>query len=719
MVIMEKVVVGCLSLVGLIAVMFMLWRFFNRSIKADRVMAKGEFKTLFFIFLFVVSVLLTVAGVLYCLGVKGSSFVSDGADSETGVLWALLYHCMDPGNLSSVANSGHRAVALLVALFGIVVLNGVLISTIMNLYERFVNRWEKGLARYHSELKGSKFVVIIGSNELIADLIRQIFARERTVDYIVVQTNGDVEALRKYLSSFLSHQDEQRVVLYYGEQNSADDIADLHLDSASEVFILGDSVEDESYKTNHDALNMQCLRIIADRLACVAQPKSQNEKKPLVCHVMFEYQTSFSIFQFADISDTIKSLIDFRPFNYYEQWAQRVFVNRDLTPADIGVENYLPLEGREPITVDSDDFVHLVVVGMSKMGVSMAIEAAHLAHYPNFTKDSNLKTRITFIDTDCTTEMGYFQARFKELFALSRWRLMTSKDGNVCYELGKWNNDKFFDDNSYLGEDFIDVEWEFIEGGIETKEVQNYLKAAATNAHARFTLSICLPQDNQSVAASLYLPDEVYENAVQVLVYQRHGSAIIDSISHNGNSNQYYTHLRAFGMLQCAYDDTLAELSFNIAKIMDDHYYTMYQQVNKANNVTVVSRTDLRGKSKAAKLWSNIYNANTIWTKLRSINYAARQTISEQDVAALARTEHNRWTVEQLLMRFRALTEQEQADVCSGKLSKEALKGDKMAHLDICSFERLKQVDPVTTKYDEGFIRIIPEIIEKVKACCK
>lgn len=685
-------------------------------------MAKGEFKTLFFIFLFVVSVLLTVSGVLYCAGIKGSSFVGSGEDSDTGVLWALLYHCMDPGNLSSVANSSHRVVALLVALFGIVVLNGVLISSIVSLYERFVNRWEKGLARYHCELKRSKFVVIIGSNELIADLIRQIFAREIVVDYVVVQTNGDVEALRKYLSSFLSHQDEQRVVLYYGEQNSADDIADLHLECASEVFILGDSVEDESYKTNHDALNMQCLRIIADQLSQITPRKphdKQDKRGRLICHVMFEYQTSFSIFQFADISNTIESLIDFRPFNYYEQWAQRVFVNRDLTPADIGVDNYLPLEGREPITVDSKDFVHLVVVGMSKMGVSMAIEAAHLAHYPNFTKDSNLKTRITFIDTDCTNEMGYFQARFKELFALSRWRVQTAKDGNISYDATKWENGDFFKNNSYLGEDFIDVEWEFIEGGIETKEVQNYLKAAATNANARLNLAICLPQDNQSVAASLYLPDEVYEKAVQVLVYQRHGSAIIDSISHNGNSNQYYTHLRAFGMLQCAYDDTLAELSFNVAKIMDSHYYIMYQQVNKENNVVEVSHTSIRGKSKAAKLWSNIYNANTIWTKLRSINYATRQTISEQDVAVLARTEHNRWSVEQLLMRFRALTVQEQADVCSGKLIKEALKGDKMAHLDICSFERLKEIDPVVTKYDEGFIRIIPEILETVKTDCK
>lgn len=37
---------------------------------------------------------------------------------------------------------------------------------------------------------------------------------------------------------------------------------------------------------------------------------------------MFEYQTTFSVFQFYDIDENVDSFINFKPFNYYEVWAQ-------------------------------------------------------------------------------------------------------------------------------------------------------------------------------------------------------------------------------------------------------------------------------------------------------------------------------------------------------------------------------------------------------------
>ena len=273
----------------------------------------------------------------------------------------------------------------------------------------------------HLILKKKNCIVIIGSNELIPNLIKQLFERKETIDYVVVQTNRSIESFRKYLASFLSAEDEKRVILYSGEPTSMDDIADLRLEYAREVFVLGNSVEDESSIVNCDAQNMRCLQIIAD-----AMRKSNVQNPKLICRVMFEHATSFSIFQFADISNQISSIIDFRPFNYYELWSQRVFVNRNLSFAD-DISGFLPLEGSQPIVEESDDFVHLVIVGMSKMGVSMATEAAHLSHYPNFDRDTNLKTRITFIDSRCDKEMLLFSVTdFTELFAYERRALLQS-----------------------------------------------------------------------------------------------------------------------------------------------------------------------------------------------------------------------------------------------------------------------------------------------------
>ena len=544
-------VVLLLSALGLLLLFAMVYSLFNRSVKFDRMLAKGEFKILFFILLFVLSVLLTVSGILLLLGISGDLLYAEAANSKHNILWTMLYHCIDPGNISAAQEGWPRIVALMIAVFGAIFVNGVLVSSIVSIFERLINKWEKGLARYPQLLKKKNCIVIIGSNELIPNLIKQLFERKEAIDYVVVQTNRSIESFRKYLASFLSAEDEKRVILYSGEPTSMDDIADLRLEYAREVFVLGNSLEDESSIVNCDAQNMRCLQIFAD-----AMRKSNVQNPKLICRVMFEHATSFSIFQFADISNQISSIIDFRPFNYYELWSQRVFVNRNLSFAD-DISGFLPLEGSQPIVEESDDFVHLVIVGMSKMGVSMATEAAHLSHYPNFDRDTNLKTRITFIDSRCDKEMLLFKARFAELFYLSKWAYTDSVGKSDIYRTVEWKNEDFYEKNSYLGKDFIDVEWEFIKGGIESSEIHSYLKDAVNNPHARFTLAICLPQDHQSVAASLYLPDEVYEKAVQVLVYQRHSDSLINSIALNNNENLYYKRLKPFGMITDAYDDTL------------------------------------------------------------------------------------------------------------------------------------------------------------------
>lgn len=689
---------------------------FRRRVTIDRMLVQGKFTTVLRL-LGAVLVLLGVFTVLLdVLGFDGSTlFSSNSENKDSGLLWSVVYHFADPGNQHMAQSGVARLIVLLLALSGCVILNGILVSAIIGWYERFVDKWRMGLARYDRLLEQCKFGVIIGGNEMVFNLIKQILGNE-SLDYIVLQTNQDVEALRNQLCSFLTPQEEKKVIIYYGERTSQDDIKDLHLDRAKMVYVLGESLKrgccETNSKQNHDALNMKCLQLIVNYLNDSGVVNSSK----LICYVLFEYQTTFSIFQFSDINTPI---IDFRPINYYEMWSQRVLVNENLKLEELNNDDYLPLEGKNPITHESDDFVHLVVVGMSKMGVAMAIEAAHIAHYPNFVRNQTCKTRITFIDKECDTEMLYFQGRFKSMFDLAMWRYVESKGNYELYKQsnekgnkGGWENLNKFSENHYLGEDFIDVEWEFIKGGIETPEIRKYLEEASANSQARFTLAICLPQDYQSIAASLYLPEEVYKNAIQILIYQRQSSSTINSISNDLS----YGKIKAFGMLEKAYEHNLIKNMYKNAAILGEKYDEMYKKVTdkqkgKESNKPV-SQTEIkkRGKSAAAKMWSNIYNANTLWTKLRSVN-SQDGTIEKRDIDNLARTEHNRWVVEQLLMRFRALTEEEQAKVVNGELDKDKLKGEKMAHLDICSTNRLYEIDEIVTEYDKGFIEIIKDII--------
>ena len=75
----------------------------------------------------------------------------------------------------------------------------------------------------------------------------------------------------------------------------------------------------------------------------------------------------------------------------------------------------------------------------------------------------------------------------------------------------------------------------------------------------------------------------------------------------------------------------------------------------------------------------------------------------------MARTEHSRWNMEQLLMNYRPLTCTEQEEVKNNIMLKNPKKGE-MAHFDICSFEVLKQIDRNSIRYDWGLSKILPSI---------
>ena len=117
-----------------------------------------------------------------------------------------------------------------------------------------------------------------------------------------------------------------------------------------------------------------------------------------------------------------------------------------------------PLD-RDGIRAQSDRYVHLIVVGMSRMGVAMGVTAAHIAHYPNFVTQG-IRTRITFIDPDAEREMNFLKGRYEPLFRLSHHTLR--KFDAAGSETTSVHTPQ---------EDFLDVEWEFVAGGIDRKSV--------------------------------------------------------------------------------------------------------------------------------------------------------------------------------------------------------------------------------------------------------
>lgn len=630
------------------------------------------------------------------------------------IYWSTYYHFIDPGNQHMTTTKDGRAWAAVIAVCGMFLLNGLLVSSIIGYIDRRKEKWMKGEVRYKWFLKRCPHYVIIGGNDMVEGVVKQML---RNKIFILIQTVRDVEGFRRELFATLSEDEQKRVIIYYGSRTSEKDIEDLCIDKAKEVYILGEETRTDDLESYHDTMNMRCLELVAKEIEYSCPPVIG--EKPLICRVMFEYQTTFSVFQFYDVDDEVCKFIDFRPFNYYELWAQKVLVNNGIKSEELRETaargDYLPLEGIEGIKENDDSYVHLFIVGMSRMGIAMGIEAAHLAHYPNY-ETKKVRTKVTFIDKNATEEKDFFMGRFKELFALSHWRYGDVDDKGALM----WRKPHIPSGGDYLGGDFLDIEWEFVNGGIEQTAIQDYILASA-NPSAKITIAVCLPESNRSHAAALYLNKKIYDSnsVLQVLVYNRCGDSIMASLHSKEAKHPYLNKLKSFGTPETCFDAGFLKQSEVIGAAIGDKYSDIKRKyIDPAQKEAGQDdgKGGYKGKSSTAKSWSNIYNGAMVWTKLRSIGYK-EGALSQAEINMLSDVEHNRWNMEQLLLNFRPLTQEEQDDVIKGKRDKEELKGE-MAHLNICSNKRLaelRHIDVAARAYDEGLTTLLPEIYARLQ----
>ena len=685
--------------------------------------------------------------------VHKSKIPDPGISTQTSptIFWTVYYHFIDPGNQHMTTSQSGRGWSALIAILGVFLLNGLLVSSIIGWIDSRKEKWLKGEVRYKGFLKLKKHYVVIGGNDVAIGIVKQILdkiysKKSLLKPYILIQTSRNVENFRRELFSTLNERQQQRIIINYGNRNSEEDLKDLCIGRAKEVYIIGEDIRTDDIESYHDTMNMNCLvllrelyeqtpngRKISAKIEQVnkykndlSQTKDEGvlrnniknknleewwKRRPrLNCRVMFEYQTSFSVFQFFDIDESMDAYVKFTPFNYYELWAQNVFINKHINKQEIKNnfqdEKYLPLEGYEGIKVNDEKYVHLFIVGMSRMGIAMAIEAAHLCHYPNFEK-KGIRTKITLIDKNAKEEKDFFIGRFKELFELSNWRYGEVSDANNCIT---WNKPHKPSNYKYLGGDFLDVEWEFINGGIELSAIQNYILMSA-NPMAKITIAICLPESNRSHAAALFLDKRIYKSnsVLQILSYNRYGDSIVKAISKGCSEYPFRGKLRGFGCAeQCMVIEHLI-LSEEIGEHIADAY------AEGEARYAINSGRAYSGKSHTANNWSSIYNGNTLWTKLRCIDFDEKTcALSQEDIDVLANVEHNRWNVEELLMNFRFLEEDEQEMVLNGEKEKKNLKKE-MAHLDICSNNRLQMIDRGIRKYDVLLTECLGDIYKNLK----
>lgn len=766
-----------ISFVGVIGLVYLgrvLYLYLWKRIEFDYHLVKGHYlqKVISLVVLlpFVLTMVMFVCGIENdpAILLKDEGSMYGETEKQPALFWAVYSHFIDPGNQFMAHSMAGRAWAALFAILGVFLLNGLLVSSIVGWIDRHKEEWEEGKIRYKLRfLKKHHFAVVIGANEIVASVVKNLLTVKHDANdinylcegdnhYVILQTGRDVQKVRDELASYLSEEEMKKVIIYNAKRDSKRELEHLYLAYASEIYVLGESSWNENGETYHDAMNMRCVNLIAEDLEKTREQRAMKDSDisvRRVCKVMFDYQTTYSIFQYSDASENVNRNLVFIPFNQYESWARRVIVENSSIkdPTSDELITYTPLDGAG-FDKDSEEFVHFIIVGMSKIGIAMGVQAMHNAHYLNCDK---ARTRITFIDSCADKEMAFFKGRYESLFELIRHRYV---DANAKDDEGKWI-DPIADENSRWrhlssdGKNFLDVEVEFIKGDLESEGVRDYLRRAAADEKSKITIAICLCLTHQAVAAALYMPIEVYkdENLQEIWVYQRESADIIANLQNPvaGANDIRYKKLRPFGM---QYGEYMSDRLQYLKALLTSGVYSLDEvtDLDMGREDTYKIFKDGWKKLSIYNKWSNKYYVDSIYTKLRNImlgnsKYSTPSSIMEmlkkdsdavckEITKALAKNEdllavceHNRWNMQQLLMGFRPCVKEIDAEFvemnskisdakvkAAFKKKKDELKGNDFIHPNICDFKHLDSVESGAKDYDKKLNNAIPRIITLV-----
>lgn len=590
------------------------------------------------------------------------------------------------------------AFQLLITVVGAVFFTSFMINSIGSWLDRKVEEVATGRRTYMFD----GHVVFFGANAMLETVLKSLTAvpENRSRDYVIV-TDGNVEKVRNRVYAQLPERFYRNVYIVYGSRTEEKGLADLHLNHAKSIYILGEDAENF-----HDAKNLECWNLLRSHCTQMAAP--------IDCFLVLDRASAVRSFLYMDNCGSTGCL-HLTLINAVENLAQRVLVSRGFEGSGV----YPSLDG-DGISAESGKQVHIVIFGMTQISHAMATTAAHICHFPNFRK--GIRTRITFVAADIQQEMDYFKGRYSGLMDLSYSAFVT-------WEKGKKKVTEHFPEKAYMGDDFgrydekgfLDVEWEFVSAGIETDEVRTYLKecvARHDEGLEQLTLALCEHDADGNVAASMCLPPEVYDSAVPVFVYQPYSGEVLNFARDTGR----YSNIYPFGLKVDCFDPWLQARLKRARRIQ--YIYDMRKMG--------LGVDDMPDDAELIAPWysvsyshqlSNVYAANSLEVKLRSIRPGCTGTVeplSDEEVAIVAETEHNRWNVERLLCGMRAMpaeqrraikadlngSDKEAADAATVKINE--LKSKYAVHINIVPYEEMSDEEKA---YDISIAESMPLVL--------
>ena len=685
-------------------------------------------------------VLFIVLGLSYLFLVASNAEWERFCSEKDVSKWLLpVYLLIDSNALNNLYIDGHVHGWMLFAssltfLFGALIFNGVIIGIITNSIEWRVKNHQEG----HIYYLESGHYIIMGYDDMVPSIITYIFEKDKDA-YILILSSAEAINIREKLRKSFDENLMKHVIINYGHRVSPDAYKDIHLESAEEIYVVGNHS-----KSAHDAINVECVDSIHRYLKNL---KISQRPRRITC--VFKDLDTYAAFKTSDIFNDIQKLnIEFLPYNYYTGWAKQVFVKREYQDFDNPEQDpyKYPCVYGKGITPDDDKYVHLVFVGTTNFAVAFAMEAAHVLHFPNANK---AKTKITFIDRNADIEKDEFITRNKHFFEIqnfSYYDLSNDKTREKEPEGTRKEYVQFEEDNA----NFLDVEFEFIKGNIFSKKVQDEIAKWAEEHNKKQYLSIFLAMadQRQNFVMGMNMPDGVYDKKIPLFIRQDRSDNFVTNLRNTDKKDEKgkfkystvnkegklekekrdarYANIYPFGMNETAF--CADEHSLKRAKLINYLYETANYETHKFQGILALDAMsedniwkeadEYWQKLTVALKWSNLYCAYAIRTKLATLRVMRGldiddpshdyQSLSGHEADIMAQVEHNRWNVEKLLMGFRKAQIGEDKYTHPEFVDDLAKNKKLFIHHDIRPYDQLD----IIKELDREFSRYIPWIMK-------
>ena len=528
---------------------------------------------------------------------------------------------INPGAVSEV-NPTMRIFAILVAVIGIIVLSGFLITVLSNMLERHVEHFRNG--DIHYTLKNH--IIIIGFNEHTISLLKRLIYDKGKSTKLLLVSGIQTSIIREKIEAEFSKNIWKQIIYYSEDISSYDSLRLIDSNKAKEIYVLGDSYVNDNIK-------IHCI----DYLLKI----NKELNAPLIpCYLFLESNTTLFIIKQKGLTQEWGKILRVIPVNIAENWAKKILIFGDKF-------GYSPIK-----IIGSKGHNRLIIIGLTAWGKALAEVFARMSHIPlgeisdpidclYYPSDKYIGyTTITFIDDNIDLNLNKYRGAYNSFFEVQRSKYIDATQNTVEIKtIGEGNN-------------FLDVSFEFIKGNIYNQYIRDYI---ASSSEDDTYLAICSDDDNENIEMAIQLPDAIYERHIPIYVKQQYDDIITKiintpdySVNNKNNSESKYFNIYPFGMINNR--DILFDNDDKYVEFISSTYMSTYNGETKSTTSTLIMSPNKPTINRYIERLYQGYYIFLLWEQMKNLyDISEIDRIFENSYEVYMEIEHQRWCVNKLL----------------------------------------------------------------------